>query len=239
MFHDKDAPIVISVGGSLISLKSGIDTVFLSKLNAFIREKVKKGKRFFLITGGGATTRIYQKGAQEVIHNISDEDIDWIGLHATRLNGHLLRIIFQDIAHPRIIENYDKKLTNWKEPVVIGAGWKPGWSTDYDAVILARDYGAKVIINLSNIVWVYDKDPKKHKSAKPMKKLTWEEMERLMGSKWTPGSNVPFDPIATKLARKLNLRVVIANGLDFDNLEKIIQGKPFKGTIITPNNGKS
>jgi uridylate kinase len=32
------------------------------------------------------------------------------------------------------------KLYNWKVSV-IGAGWKPGWSTDYDAVILARDYG--------------------------------------------------------------------------------------------------
>jgi len=229
----QEPPIVISVGGSLIVPNGGIDTNFLIKLNRLIREEVIKGKRFLLIAGGGKLCRHYQEAGKAVIGNLTQEDLDWLGIHVTHLNGHLLRTIFQDIANPRVIQHYDRKLENWTEPVAIGAGWKPGWSTDYDAVILARDYGANIIINMSNIDWVYDKNPLKFKEAKPIKKITWEEMEKLVGDKWTPGFSAPFDPIATKLAKKLKLTVVIANGNDFKNIQRIINRDSFNGTVIS------
>lgn len=232
MFLEKDKPIILSVGGSLIIPGERADSEFLRNLNIFIREQVKEGHKFFLVAGGGKTARVYIDAGQEVIGNITREDLDWLGIHATRLNAHLLRTIFQDIAHPRIIENYDHKLIDWKEPVVVGAGWKPGWSTDYDAVILARDYGANLIINLSNIDWVYDKDPRKHPDAQPLKELTWEKMEQFMGGAWDPGMNTPFDPIATKFAKELDLTVIVTNGKDFENLRKIVKGEEFKGTTI-------
>src|SRR4030067_1261511 len=159
--------VVISVGGSLIVPDGGIDSKFLKDLNVFVREQLAKNKnrQFFLITGGGMTTRYYQAAARNVIgHQLSEDDLDWIGIHATRLNGHLLRTIFRDIAHPVIIDDYSiiRKPT---EPVVVGAGWKPGWSTDYDAVCICEDYGVNTIINLSNLSKVYDKDPKKFNDA--------------------------------------------------------------------------
>lgn len=234
-FKKQESPIIISIGGSLIVPNGGVDVKFLSQLNTIIRKHVTYGRRFFLVAGGGNIARHYRDAGKAVIGNVTDEDLDWIAIHVTRLNAHLLRTIFQDIAHPRIIENYEHKLWNWKEPIVIGAGWKPGWSTDYDAVVLARDYGGKLIVNLSNIDWVYDKDPNKFKDAKPIKKMTWSEVEKIVGDKWTPGLNAPFDPIATQLAKSLGLTVVVTNGKDFDNLEKIIIGQKYKGTVITPD----
>lgn len=234
MFFQKDPPIIISVGGSLIVPNGGLNTDFLSKLNKLVRNEVAKGKRFMLVSGGGKIARHYQEAGRKVIGDINNEDLDWLGIHATRFNAHLLRTIFQDIANPRIITNYEKKLHDWKEPVAIGAGWKPGWSTDLDAVILARDYNSNLIINLSNVDGIYDKDPKKYKEAKLIKKITWEGAEGLIGSKWTPGFNAPFDPIATKLAKKIGLTVIIASGHDFNNFEKIIEGEAFKGTVIMP-----
>ncbi|MDO8497801.1 MAG: UMP kinase [bacterium] len=233
MGNYKEPPIIISVGGALI-VPDGINHDFLCKLNVFIRDQVKKGRRFFLTAGGGRTARHYRDAGQAVVGDMDREDLDWLGIHATRLNGHLLRTIFQDIAHPRIIENYDKKLVGWKESVVIGAGWKPGFSTDYDAVMLAKDYKANLIINLSNIDWVYDKDPNKFKDAKPIEKMTWEEAEELVGDKWIPGMNSPFDPVATQLAKQLGLTVIVANGKDFENLQHIVEGDAFKGTVIMP-----
>ena len=235
-FNKKEAPIVISVGGSLIVHDEGINTVFLNKLNRFVRHYVKQGKRFFLVTGGGRTARYYINAGKAVIGSMAKEDLDWLGIHSTRLNAHLLRTIFSDIAHPRIIENYDKKLKKWKEPVVVGAGWKPGWSTDYEMVILARDYKAKVIINLSDIDYIYNKDPKKFKDAKIIKKLTWTELEKIVGKKWRPGLHTPFDPIALQLAKKLQLTAIIANGHKFRNLGRIIRGESFVGTVIRPFN---
>lgn len=230
-----DLPIIISVGGGLIVPNGGIDYEFLKKLNKFIRAQVKAGRRFFLVAGGGRTARHYRDAGRAVIGGMTDEDLDWLGIHASRLNGHLLRTIFQDIAHPRIIENYDKKLTNWHEPIVIGAGWKPGWSTDYCAAFLAKDYGANLVINLSNIDWVYDKDPRVHKDAQAIEKLTWDEMEKLVGTKWIPGMNAPFDPIAAQLAKHSELTVIVANGNNIPNLNKIMTGDSFAGTVIMPH----
>lgn len=225
---------VISVGGSLIVPNGGIDCEFLSNFNALIREEVRKGKRFLLVAGGGNIMRLYRDAATSVTKGITNEDLDWLAIHVTRVNAHLLRTMFYDISHPRIIENYDYKLKNWKEPVAIGAGWKPGWSTDYDAVILARDYKGKIIINLSNIDYVYDKDPNKYKEAKRIEKITWTDMEKIVGDKWSPGLNMPFDPIATKLAKKLGLTVIVTNGKNFENTKCIVNGEKFKGTVIQP-----
>jgi len=231
----KNELIVLSVGGSLIVPNGGINVPFLQNLNAFIRKHVASGKRFFLVSGGGRLARTYRDAGKAVIGTLTNEDLDWLGIHATRLNGHLLRTIFQDIAHPRITDDYDRKLEDWHEPVAIASGWKPGWSTDYDTVILARDYGAKLIVNMSNIDMVFDKDPNQFPDAKPFVSMNWDDLQKLVGSVWTPGKNIPFDPIAVKLSKELGLTVVIAHGEKFDNLDKIIDGDPsFIGTTISP-----
>lgn len=230
---DKSKPIIISLGGSLVVPNGGVDTKFLSGFNTFIREKIATGWRFFVVVGGGATARHYIEAGRDVVgHKITDWDLDWLGIHSTHLNGHLVRTIFHDIAHPRVILNYEKKIKNLKEPLVIAAGWKPGSSTDYDAVYLAQDYGAKIVINMSNITAVYDKDPNQFPDAKPFEKASWSEFEKLVGDEWKPGANTPFDPVATKLAKRLGLTVYVV-GKDLNNIDKIFKGKKFVGTVIS------
>lgn len=226
--------VILSLGGSLIYPDHGIDIIFLRKLNAFIRKHVALGRRFFIVCGGGNVARYYQDVAKGIINSLAGDDVDWLGIHATRINAHLVRTIFADLAHPRIVENYTKKLKNVNEPIVIAAGWKPGWSTDYCATVLARDYGASTIINMSNIEMLYTKDPNKYSDAKAIPRITWDQFAKYSGDKWVPGTRVPFDPIATKLAAKLGLTVIITNGKNLDNLDNIIAGKKFVGTVIQP-----
>ena len=228
-----ETPIVLSVGGSLLVPNGGVDTTFLSTLNEFVRKHVAQGRRFFMVIGGGKLARTYRDAGKEVVGTLTEDDLDWLGIHATRMNAHLVRTVFQDIAHPRIIENYDNKLSDWSEPVVIGAGWKPGWSTDYCAVLLARDYDVKRIVNMSNIDWVYDSDPRTNPNAKKLERVRWSEMAAIVGTKWSPGKNTPFDPIAAQLAAKHSLTVIVANGSNFENLDKIVSDKEsFEGTVI-------
>jgi uridylate kinase len=225
--------IIISVGGSLIVPNDGIDTAFLTALNDFIRKQLADypKRQFFLVAGGGATTRHYQTAAQKVIgHKLSNDDLDWLGIHSTRLNAHLLRTIFRDIAHPFIINNYDI-IRKVAESVVIAAGWKPGCSTDLDAIMLCEDYQTRTVINLSNIMQVYDKDPKRFTNAKPISKICWSDFRKLVGDEWSPGMHAPFDPIASKKAESLKVTVVVM-GKDFNNVEKYLSGKPFIGTVI-------
>lgn len=231
MTSHKDS-FVLSLGGSLIAPNGSIDTQFLRSFNQFIREQISsKKRRFFIVTGGGGTSRNYQKAAKEVRGAIENEDSDWLGLHATRLNAQLIRTIFRDIADPRVIKHYEIILKIDK-PVAVAAGWKPGWSTDYCAITLCQDYGISHIINLTNIDQVYDRDPKKFPEAKPLHETTWEKYRSMIGDTWVPGMNTPFDPIASKLAEDLGIEVKILNGKDLENLAKALDGKSFHGTTI-------
>lgn len=226
--------LVLSIGGSLIVPNGGVNVDFLSKLNVFVRRNVSKNRRLYLVAGGGSTARHYIDGGRRVIKKITNEDLDWLGIHSSRLNAHLLRTIFRDIAHPRITENYGNKILSLKESVVIGAGWKPGWSTDYCAVMFAKNYKANLILNLSNLYWIYDKDPHKYQGAKKIEKTTWDFYETLVGDTWTPGLSSPIDPIAAKLSKELKLTVITTKGDDFRNLQRIVDGESFKGSVIRP-----
>lgn len=225
---------VISVGGSLIVPNGGINIKFLSDLNKFIRTKVKiyPNWQFFLVIGGGEIARHYRDAGRKVLgKKLTFDDLDWLGIHSTHLNAHLVRTIFRNIAHPKIIINYDTILKA-NEPVVVAAGWKPGWSTDYDAVLLCEDYEVDSLINLSNIDGIYDKDPNKFNKAKRFSKIKWKKFRLLLGEKWIPGSHMPFDPIAAKKAEELKLKLIVLKGDDFLNLERYFSGKKFIGTIV-------
>jgi len=222
--------VIISVGGSLI-VPEEIDVNWISNFKKIIDKCASSGGyRFVIITGGGKIARKYQNAAKEIV-KVANEDLDWIGIHCTRLNAHLLRTIFIDKSYPRIIKNPEEKI-KFKEKVLIAAGWKPGCSTDYDAVLLAKNFGVKKLVNLTNIDYVYDKDPRKFKDAKKIESISWKDFRKIVGDKWDPGLNVPFDPVASKEAEKLNLEVAIMNGKNLDNFEKYLNNKKFIGTVI-------
>lgn len=232
----KKETIIISLGGSLIAPKEGINWQFLKKFRALIIEQIKQGKRFVIITGGGNTARLYQEAASKAA-KLTDDDRDWIGIHSTRLNAHLIKTIFRDYAHPRINKNPRTKanLRNHfanGESIMVAAGWRPGWSTDYVATILAERLDAKTVINLSNIDYAYTKDPNKFKSAEKLVETNWKIFRKIVGNKWDPGLNAPFDPIASQLAQKLELEVIIMNGKKLANLKNFLNGKKFIGTTI-------
>lgn len=227
----KNKLVVLSLGGSLIVPKTGFDLAFIKKFKSFILQQIKKGFRFVIVCGGGNTARAYQAVARD-IGTLTKEDIDWIGIHATRLNAHFMRTIFREWAHPIVVKNPTVKL-KWTEPLLIAAGWKPGWSTDYDAVKLAELYGAKTVINLSNIEYVYDKDPNKFKDTKKIAAINWKDFRKIVGNKWVPGANLPFDPIASKEAERNKLTVAIIKGDNLNEVAKVLnEEEKILGTII-------
>lgn len=224
--------IVMSVGGSLI-VPDGIDTTFLVNLKRFIdMETTQKGRRFIIIAGGGRTARNYQDAASKV-SELNAEDLDWMGIHATRLNGHLLRTIFRDSAHRVMITNPDEILdVPEREKVVIAAGYRPGSSTDLRAVQIAEKIGATKVINLSNIDYVYTSDPRKNPDAEKIETISWTDFRALIPAEWDPGLSSPFDPIAAKVAERDGIEVAIINGYNIDEVIKYLDDEHFIGTKI-------
>ncbi len=227
----KNKLVVVSLGGSIVA-PDGIDADFLKKFNRFIRGFVKRGYQFVIVVGGGKICRHYQDAASKVMGKVSDEDQDWLGIHATRLNAQLLRTIFKDIANPVLFDHAGRFL-KLEYPVTIGAGWKPGWSTDYVTSAIAVEFGAKIIVNAGKPTHVFDKDPHVHKDAKHFGALSWKDYRKFIPKKWSPGLSSPFDPVGAKLCEKEGIRVAIINGKDLENFKKVIEGKDFVGTIIS------
>ncbi len=190
----------------------------------------KTQRRAIVIAGGGGPARTFQKAARELDPHTENEQLDWIGIRATWLNGELVKSMFgSDCPDPLVTDPTHPG--DFSGRVLVGAGWKPGFSTDFDAVVLAERFGARRLLNLSNIEQVYSADPKKDPQARPLESLSWEEFQRLVGTEWSPGANLPFDPVATSRARELGLEVIVL-GPSLDNLTSFLEGRPFLGTRI-------
>lgn len=232
---EAEKTVIVSLGGSLIVPDDDqINVNFIKNFKKLVEEKIDEGYRFVLIAGGGKIARKYIEAAGKV-DEIEDDDKDWLGIHATRMNAHFVKTILRKNAHPIINKNPNEtqEFEESEKPVLIASGWRPGNSTDFVAVTLAKHLGIKKIINLSNIDYLYDKDPSKFFTAKRIKQSTWTDFREMVGNKWDPGMNVPFDPIASKLAEEERIEVAIINGENLDSLNKYLNKEEFEGTLIS------
>src|SRR3990167_9496589 len=203
--------IIISLGGSLI-VPDNIDVDFLKEFKALILSHVGKDnnqrKKFVIITGGGEINRRYNKVAKE-LGSPTDEDLDWIGIASLKLNAELLRVIFADVAHNKVVANLGVPFS-FEKSIVIGSAYEPGKSTDWDAVLAA-----------------------KHLKAKKIEKISWADYRAIIPAQWTSRLSSPFDPVASEVAQKEGIQVMIMNGKPIDNLTKCLNGEQFLGTIIS------
>jgi uridylate kinase len=232
---NKRDPLIISVGGSLlIPDDNGPDIEYLKSLRKLVLKFLKTHQYLVIIAGGGRTSRRYIQAA-DAVHKLTNDDLDWLGIHSTRLNGHLVKTILSDVAHPVVYKNPLRvpPVRKWRGRVLISAGWKPGWSTDYVACRIARRLAAKAIVNLSNIDFVYSSDPKKNADAEAYAELRWHDYRKLVGDQWSPGLSAPFDPVAAKYCHKHGMSVAVVNGRQIEQVSRALQGENFKGTVLT------
>nr|QQK87222.1 uridylate kinase [Treponema denticola] len=227
---------VLSVGGSIVAPDKP-DFDFLDKFSKTIRNWLLQdsSRKIIMVIGGGAPARDYQNAYRKVCDlrkaPAKNDEADWIGIMATRLNAQLVKAVFEDLCPTPVV--YDPTTVDmFGGQILVAAGWKPGFSTDNDAVVLAERFSGNLVVNLSNIAKVYTDDPKKNPEARPIDSISWEDFIKIVGTEWVPGKNTPFDPIASQRAQKAGIKVICAAGKDIENLENILNGKDFKGTVI-------
>ncbi|MDR2803163.1 MAG: UMP kinase [Treponema sp.] len=229
---------VISAGGSIVA-PNKVDELYLQKFVRLIEELLREDdeRQFIFVVGGGGPARAWQsayRGVSEALGRTADDNqADWIGIMATRLNAQLVKALFGAYCVEDVVTDPSAgESASFAGRILLAAGWKPGFSSDNDAVLLAKRFGAKTVINLSNIEAVYTADPKIDPSAKPISGISWKDFRLLTGDVWTPGKNVPFDPVASRNAEEAGIEVICAAGHDLDNLRKIICGNSYTGTLI-------
>jgi uridylate kinase len=223
---------VISLGGSIVAPNS-VDVEFVKNFVSLVRAFIEadSARRFIFVVGGGGPARHYQSACREIYPSVKNDEADWIGIMATRLNAQLIKAVMGELCNEEVVTN-PMEVPPLTGRVLVASGWKPGFSTDYDAVLLAERFKADAVLNLSNIEKVYTADPKTDPSAKPIDKISWADFRAMVGDEWIPGKNVPFDPVASRHAEKIGLKVICAAGKDLDNLRKILSGEEFFGTTI-------
>jgi uridylate kinase len=232
---------VLSLGGSIVA-PEGPDPVFISSFRSLVGEYLAASadRRLILVVGGGGPARSWQKAYRDVVADDKDGDRatpeaqDWIGIMATRLNAQLVKAVFGPLCPQEVVTD-PTSVDIFMGRILVAAGWKPGFSTDNDAVLLAEKFGADEVLNLSNIAKVYTDDPRTNPLATPIDSISWADFKKIVGEDWTPGKNLPFDPVATKRAAELKLRVVCAAGRELANLRAILEGEDFVGTVIGPD----
>jgi uridylate kinase len=231
--YNNSMVMVISLGGSIVA-PGNADGQFLKQFSNLIRGLIEENseRRFIFVVGGGGPARIWQDAYREACGDSAlHEDADWIGIMATRLNAQLVKAVMAGLCCQDVVTD-PTCAEPLKGNVLVAAGWKPGFSSDNDAVLLAERFNAKTVINLSNIEKVYTADPKKDPAARPLDHISWDDFRAMIGDEWVPGKNVPFDPVASRHAHEIGLKVICAAGRNLENLKKIICGGDFTGTTI-------
>ena len=238
---------VRSVGGSIIA-PDAVDVKFLDSFSKMIVSWLEKNKdaRLIFVAGGGGPARNYQNAYKDVA-SLFDENqkkacgfkteaelnyaCDWLGIMATRINAQILKTVFGPLCEQDVVTD-PTAVNDFTGRILVAAGWKPGFSTDNDAVLLAEKFKADTVLNLSNIEKVYTDDPRKNPDAKPIDEISWADFCAMVGEEWVPGKNCPFDPIASKKARELGLTVICAAGKNIENVRAILDGSSYIGTTI-------
>jgi len=239
---------VLSLGGSIVA-PEGPDPDFVAAFADLVREHLAADPetRLILVVGGGGPARAWQKAYRDVVARDmataaspidpsspeANEAQDWIGIMATRLNAQLVKAVLGELCPQEVVVD-PSAVTLFRGRVLVASGWKPGFSTDFDAVLLAERFGAGRLLNLSNVAKVYTADPRLDPAAKPIDAISWAGFRAMVGDEWLPGKNVPFDPIASKKAQEIGLEVICAAGRDLGNLRAILAGGAFVGTVIGP-----
>lgn len=224
--------LAVSIGGSIL-VPDSADIDFVRKLAALL---LKKAERHVLIVvvGGGALARRYIDSCRQL--GADETYLDEVGIRATRLNASILLAAMREKAYPKVAEDLDEAVTAaHHHPIVVMGGTHPGHTTDAVTVFAAEKAHADRIIITTNVAGVYTSDPKKDPSARLVERLTPEKLVEITGAMpHEAGSKGVIDPVAAKLIARSMMVTYVLDGRDLKNLDAAIEGRKFKGSVISP-----
>ena len=216
------------------SEKRGIDDEYIEYICKRIKAISDLGVGVGIVCGGGN----FMRGGR-TSKVIAREVADYMGMLGTVMNALALYDGFTRIGGKACLQSglnvaspYVRKLDSEEakkaiksgEIVVFGGGTgKPGCSTDTAAAGRAYDIDADMIIKLTNVDGVYDKDPDEYPDAVKYDTVTFDEvLEKELGI---------MDLAAMEMCRDNNINIVVGDISDENILLDIVGGKKV-GTIV-------
>jgi uridylate kinase len=225
--------IIISLGGSLI-VPNKINCKLLQDFKKVL-EKNKRNYKFIVVCGGGSIARTYIKSLDNEKIRKKEYLQSLLGISITRLNARLLTYFFGKDANEGIPHdmNHVYNLLKKNDFVFCGAlRYAKNQTSDSTSAKLAEYFHAD-FINLTNVKGLYDKNPKKFKSAKFITEISHKDFYKMTKKiEYKPGQHFVLDQSAAKVIKKHNIPTYILDG-DMKNLDNLLNKKHFVGTRIS------
>lgn len=224
---------LIKLSGEAMSgkLGYGLDFDYIEKICRKIKECHDLGVGIGIVCGGGN----FLRGRDA--HVMDRETADYTGMLATVMNSLVLKDTFARIGcqvynqtglSVKTIDDIDsvkaKDAIDEAKIVIFGGGTgKPFFSTDTGASLRAIDIGANVIVKLTNVDGVYDKDPNKFSDAIKYEKVSYDEvLEKQLGI---------MDMEAIEMCRDNGISIVVTN-INNDDCLTDVYNNGNKGTRV-------
>ncbi len=209
-----------------------VDLNFVKKLAVHLIEWAKKHE-IAVVIGGGALSREIDKIGRKIT---KDEDfLDLLGIYASRLNAALLIAALENSACPVIprseVEFLDLTL-KYPQKIIVCGGFRPKQRTDAVAVEIAKVWNADYVIKGTDVDYVYDRDPKKSKNAKPIKEMSFDDLRKYADKTHKANQPAIMDYVSAGMIANERIRVAVVNGKNLGNIEKFLNRQEFKGTRI-------
>lgn len=164
---------------------SPFDFLILSRLATHISELCQQGIQVAIVIGGG---NLFRGAQQDEIERVT---ADHIGMLATMMNGLALQEVLKKMgitchvmapyAYIPCMKTYSvtqarHHLEENHVVICVGGTGSPYFTTDTASVLRALELNCDALLKATNVLGVYDKDPKHHKDAVLLPRLTFDEV---------------------------------------------------------------
>lgn len=226
--------IILKLSGEVLAgkTKHGIDFERTLEIAKEVKECVELGYEIGIVVGGG---NFWRGKSNEYMDRATS---DYIGMMGTVMNALALGDAFKQLGVPvrvqtgvemrQVAEYYikDRAIRHLSKGrvVIFGCGTgSPFFSTDTASSLRAAEVNADVLIKATKVDGIYDKDPKKFKTAKKYKKISYID---ILNNKLHV-----MDSTAISLCMEENIPIMVFDINKKGNLSKIIKGENV-GTLV-------
>ncbi|NPA22575.1 MAG: UMP kinase [Candidatus Micrarchaeota archaeon] len=223
--------VVFSLGGSVF-YNNGINFEFVEPFIQYLKRLDRKGA---VVIGGGQVAREFIEAGRRL--GLNEYECDLIAIQETRKNATLfLYAIRSEDVYPRVLKSAEEAgvaINHYRW--LVSGGFFPGITTDAVATMVAEAIGAPKVINISRVDGLYDKDPKRFKDAKKIKRAPIKEFLKIAveGDQRKAGENFVFDIIALKIAQRSRIQLEFVPP-NIEEIDKAVKGEPHIGTTLYP-----
>lgn len=219
--------MVLKVGGSIMyDQLLNVNFDLFKRIKEWYYKNKEDYKKIVFVTGGGGLSRNMQKRIADNIGGI--DNLHGIAMSLTQANANIFASYLEDdFFIPSKLGDAYENFVNGDDRNVVTGGLKIGWSTDMVAAVAADVLEVKRVHKISNVDYVYNKDPKEFFDAKPIKDMTWEDFFKTFnispGQQHEPNKNTPIDVGCVQYCARKGLSFFISGGKTLDEVDTIAE----------------